>query len=294
MKYVSVLQMMPEILVKFGVCHNLNHRLKKLSILPSFKKKLSANQNHYRSLLAGLEVNSLTVITKYYYFISFVLRLFRLSSSVYCFYYRKCAHSHSKKKKARENRSPINTFIYFFFPFQLSYEKMPLLAQLLVKTAWINHNFILEKLHLPQSVLKAIFTKDVASYKWGILQCLTIAKGQQRDKVSIHKAVDFTASISSHLFEIYLCFLMGIVTTSSSSFLLSGRKLPFFWIKNLAMTLTAALCCCFPFESHTWKRCLLYTDSKLSGTDREQAGIQGITLDGSKSVLHLFTFGCKS
>lgn len=170
---------------------------------------------------------------------------------------------------------------------------MPLLAWLLVKTARINHRLHLVKLHLPQSVLQGHFHKRC--YKWGIPQwspCLTIAKGQHRDKVSIHKAGDFTASVSSsHLFETYLCFLMGIVTTSSSSSsLLAGRKAPLFWIKNLAMTLTAALCCCFPasFESHTWKRGLLHTDSKScvewtgngQGTNRNPK----VTLDGSESI----------
>lgn len=157
---------------------------------------------------------------------------------------------------------------------------MPLLAWLLVKQHELTTDFTLVKLHLPQSVLQGHFHKRC--YKWGIPQwspCLTIAKGQHRDKVSIHKAGDFTASVSSHLFETYLCFLMGIVTTSSSSSsLLAGRKAPLFWIKNLAMTLTAALCCCFPasFESHTWKRGLLHTDSKScvewTGNKQESKG----------------------
>lgn len=118
----------------------------------------SANHNHYRSLLAVFKVNSLTVITKYYYFISFEFLLFRLSSSVYCFYYRKCAHSHTEKKKTRENRSPNKHFL-FFFPFQLLNEKMPLLAWLLEKQNELTTDFTLVKLHLPQSVVQGRFYK---------------------------------------------------------------------------------------------------------------------------------------
>lgn len=130
-------------------------------ILPSIKKKifLSANHNHYRSLLAVFKVNSLTVITKYYYFISFELLLFRLSSSVYCFYDRKCSYSHTEKKKTKENRSPNKHFNFFFFPFQLLNEKMPLLAWLLVKQNELTTEFTLVKLPLPQSVLQGNFYK---------------------------------------------------------------------------------------------------------------------------------------
>lgn len=115
-KYMSVL---PEDAWNIGKIWDLNHRLKMCLILPSIKKKnfLSANHNHYRSLLAVFKVNSLTVITKYYYFISFELLLFRLSSSVYCFYDRKCSYSHTEKKKTKENRSPNKHFNFFFSHF---------------------------------------------------------------------------------------------------------------------------------------------------------------------------------
>lgn len=125
----------------------------------------------------------------------------------------------------------------------------------------------LAKLHSPHQYSKVIFTQDVAGYKWGIpqqIRCLTIAKSQQRDKASLHKTLDFTASVFSPLLETYLSFLPKeqphLHPPLFHTFLhhlswWAGRNASFFWIKNPAITLTAALCCCFPIlsESHLWK-----------------------------------------